>query len=117
MSTELSDLNVRALSTAIHAELRELASLDDGARDDHKPVELDQQSVGRLSRMDAIQQQALAQEANRRRHSQRLALELALRRIEAGEYGACTQCDGPVALRRLQTDPAAALCINCASQR
>lgn len=117
MSTARDDAQVAALRAAIEAELNELDALMEGSEFDCRPVELDQQNVGRLSRMDAMQGQALAQEADRRRQSRRLALELALRRIADGEYGNCTDCGEPIAVRRLAIDPAAALCINCASRR
>lgn len=117
MSTALDKTQMATLRSAIEAQLNELDALVEGSEFDRRPVELDQQSVGRLSRMDAMQGQALAQEADRRRQSRRLALELALRRIDEGEYGDCTECGEPIAVKRLEIDPAAALCISCASRR
>ncbi len=43
----------------IDAEIEELRALSSGSKDARAPVELDQQSVGRLSRMDAMQQQSM----------------------------------------------------------
>ena len=77
-------------------------------------VELDQQSVGRLSRMDALQQQEMAQAEARRRTSDLARIEIALNRLAEGEYGWCAECGEPIAFRRLEIDPAAALCIGCA---
>lgn len=112
----MDEARLAALEAAIRNELAELDALLEDTRDDRKPVALDQQSVGRLSRMDAMQGQALAQEADRRRQSRRLSLELALRRIETGEYGDCLDCGEPIAARRLEIDPAATLCIGCAAR-
>jgi DnaK suppressor protein len=82
-----------------------------------KPVTLDQQSVGRVSRIDAIQQQQMAS-ANR---DQSLALlqevDVALKRIESDEYGLCLICDEPIALARLQAQPHTANCIICQSKQ
>lgn len=78
------------------------------------PVELDQQSVGRLSRMDAMQQQEMAQAEARRRISDLARIEMALIRMAEDEYGWCVECGEPVAYRRLEIDPAAHLCISCA---
>jgi len=78
------------------------------------PVELDQQSVGRLSRMDAIQQQEMAQAEARRRTSDLARIEMALKRVAEGEYGWCAECGEPIAYRRLEIDPAATLCVDCA---
>jgi len=79
-------------------------------------VELDQTSVGRLSRMDALQGQAMSQERDRRRQIELQKIAAALRRIEAGDYGNCVRCDEEIAIRRLEFDPAAPLCIDCASK-
>ena len=80
-------------------------------------VELDQTSVGRLSRMDALQGQAMSKEQGRRRELELQKISAALRRIEAGDYGYCLDCDEPIAIQRLTLGPAATLCIRCASAR
>ncbi|MEE4236406.1 MAG: TraR/DksA C4-type zinc finger protein [Anderseniella sp.] len=92
-------------------ELRELSSIS--ARD-RNAVELDQQSVGRLSRMDAMQRQAMAQANERARAAEMTRIEQALRRIEDGEYGWCLTCGEAIAPKRLEIDPAAAVCVACA---
>jgi DnaK suppressor protein len=83
--------------------------------DQRAPVELDQQAVGRLSRMDALQVQAMAQESSRRRTAQLRRIAAALARIDEGEYGYCIKCGDEIARRRLELDPAAPMCIGCAS--
>lgn len=77
-------------------------------------VELDQQAVGRLSRMDALQNQAMAKAGSSRRVAERTRLNAALRRIDEGEYGYCEDCGDPIAPARLDLDPAATRCITCA---
>ena len=96
---------------AKRAELEELSRISKEAR---ATVELDQQSVGRLSRMDAmqVQEMAKAQEARRRRDLVRI--EMAERRIETGEYGYCTECDAEIPDGRLAIDPMAEKCVDCA---
>lgn len=80
-------------------------------------VELDQSKVGRLSRMDALQAQAMSQEGERRRALELRRIEAALRRIEEGDYGYCLECGEPIALQRLEFDPAVTLCVACAEKR
>lgn len=92
----------------------ELAAQDDAARGDTRPVELDQARVGRLSRMDAMQGQAMAQEAARRRQRSLESIGGALRRMDAGEYGYCFSCGEEIDPRRLQADPTHTRCIVCA---
>ena len=70
-------------------------------------VELDQ------SRMDALQRQALAQAAARRREAERRRIAAAVARIETGEYGFCAECGEAIADARLAADPAAPLCAAC----
>ncbi|MDV7144942.1 TraR/DksA C4-type zinc finger protein [Tropicimonas sp. TH_r6] len=101
----------------IRTELRQrLAALEEedvasaGAR---AVVELDQSSTGRLSRMDAMQHQAMAQAQQRRRAGERLRLKAALARLEEGEYGYCTDCGEEIAAGRLAADPAIARCADC----
>lgn len=81
---------------------------------DRAPVELDQTSVGRLSRMDAMQQQAMAAAQSRRRAARLRALEAAIRRIEMEEFGWCESCGEAIPEGRLQIDPTATRCVACA---
>jgi DnaK suppressor protein len=76
-------------------------------------VVLDQSMVGRLSRMDALQAQQMAQETARRRQIQLQKIESALHRMDAREYGYCLICDEEIAAARLEFDPACTRCINC----
>jgi DnaK suppressor protein len=94
--------------------LREAQETGDAAEE---TVELDQTRVGRLSRMDAMQAQAMSIETGRRRRQQLLQIEAALRRIDEGEYGYCQDCGEDIPEPRLTIDPAALLCIECASRK
>lgn len=78
-------------------------------------VQLDQQSVGRLSRMDALQNQAMAKAQQVRREIQTTRLKAALARINAGEFGYCDDCGEDIAPKRLELDPSVTRCISCAS--
>ena len=108
-STKLDER--RAALLALKAELEGLAETN---AQDRRVVELDQQSVGRLSRMDALQGQAMAQETMRRRALDLKRIEAALARIEEDEYGWCARCGEEIAEARLDLDPMAAVCAGCA---
>jgi DnaK suppressor protein len=92
----------------------ELRSIEKSSRDTTQPVELDQASVGRLSRMDAMQGQQMALETARRRQQELAAVEGALRRIELGEYGDCIVCGEEINVRRLLVAPTSTRCVACA---
>ncbi len=79
-------------------------------------VELDQSKVGRLSRMDALQQQAMSMESNRRREIELQKIASALQRIKDGEYGYCVSCGDEIHEKRLHIDPAAPQCVDCAEK-
>jgi DnaK suppressor protein len=79
-----------------------------------KPVILDQAAVGRVSRGDAMQVQQMALESSRRRERQLISVKQALARLEKEDYGMCTDCDEAINIRRLEIDPTAIRCINCA---
>lgn len=94
-------------------EMEELRALSDGSRDSRAPVELDQQSVGGLSRMDAMQQQSMDLAREERRRQRLGILSAALRRMEEDEFGYCLSCGEDIAAARLAADPAATLCVDC----
>jgi DnaK suppressor protein len=95
-------------------ELEALRRDSEETAEHRRPVELDQQSVGRLSRMDAMQQQAMAAAQDARRHTRLRALEAAIGRIESGEFGWCHACGEFIGDKRLDLDPTLTRCIACA---
>jgi DnaK suppressor protein len=94
----------------------ELQDFDEASEEVARPVELDQARVGRLSRMDALQAQQMAQEAARRRRQRLVMIEGALRRVDSGDYGCCAGCGEQIDVRRLAFDPTSTRCISCAEQ-
>ena len=102
---------VRRTLTALKQELEAYSDLAEEAR---ATVTLDQQSVGRLSRMDALQGQAMAQASERQRRADIKKISAALKRLDDGDYGYCVECGEDIAPKRLSVDPAAAFCIKCA---
>ena len=97
----------------LEAEIAELRALRDRSRESCAPVTLDQQSVGRLSRMDAMQQQSMDL-AKEERRAQRLAvLAAAIKRMDEDEFGYCLRCGEDIAPARLNVDPAVTLCVDC----
>ncbi|MGR3321527.1 MAG: TraR/DksA family transcriptional regulator [Pseudooceanicola sp.] len=99
----------------IEAEQAELQAATAATAESRRPVELDQQSVGRLSRMDALQNQAMAAGTEARRAARGRALAAALDRMDTGEFGFCEDCGDFIGFARLDLDPAAMRCISCAA--
>lgn len=96
-------------------EKTEILTAQGATADARRPVELDQQAVGRVSRIDAMQQQAMALEAGRRRERRLGLIDAALKRIEDGTFGYCAVCDEEIGARRLAIDLTVPKCISCAA--
>ncbi len=111
----LNSLEIKAFRDALLAERAQLANEDAASAEDRDTVMLDQQSVGRLSRMDALQRQAMAQATMRRRAVRGARIDAALRRIDEGEFGFCQKCGDGIALERLNLDPTVPTCVSCAT--
>ncbi|MEL7253073.1 MAG: TraR/DksA family transcriptional regulator [Pseudomonadota bacterium] len=110
----MNDTELASFRTLIETRLAELAAEDDLGQSGQATVTLDQQAVGRLSRMDALQSQAMAKATGARRQAERTRLLAALSRMEDGEYGFCEDCGEEIAPARLRLDPSAQLCVACA---
>ncbi len=110
-------MDTTVFEARMREELTALAAAGEGARADRAPVALDQQSTGRLTRMDAMQQQAMAVATQARRATRMQALTAALNRVAAGDFGECVRCGEEISDKRLQLDPTLTTCIACAGAK
>ncbi len=94
------------------AELLGVATL---VEESAETVELDQTAVGRLSRMDAMQQQAMALASQERQGERLNRIKSALERIEDNEFGECLECLQAIPIARMEIDPSIECCVNCAN--
>jgi len=114
MNDEAYRKRIERYRPRLEAELKELEAMREQTVQDREPVQLDQQSVGRLSRMDAMQAQQMAMAAERRRQVQIARIHRALQQMETEDYGFCVTCGREIPDGRLDADPAAHLCVACA---
>lgn len=77
------------------------------------PVQLDQTTVGRLSRIDSIQSQEMAKSLQEREQIQLAQIHDALRRMEEGTYGVCARCGAAIPFGRLLVVPESPTCAEC----
>ncbi|MGB8623259.1 MAG: TraR/DksA family transcriptional regulator [Paracoccaceae bacterium] len=110
----MTDERTEIYRARLEAMLTDLAQENALGEDGTKTVALDQQSVGRLSRMDALQQQAMSKATQARRAGSEKRIRAALGRIAEGEFGYCMQCGEEIAEKRLDLDPTVPTCISCA---
>lgn len=97
----------------LEAELRRLERSMLVSDEGLKPVEVDPGTTGRLSRMDELQSQAMTRNLREREEMKLGGLLQALKRIEEGTYGLCTECGTPIPLARLEVFPEVATCMDC----
>ena len=109
-------IDTNAMRQRLLARRTELEQLIESSADTRTDRNLDQQRIGRLSRVDALQQHAMEEATGRRREHEIARIDAALKRIEGDDYGFCTACERPVAPKRLENDPATPLCIECAAR-
>jgi DnaK suppressor protein len=112
MSDSLID-DMRARLLKLREDLESVAATGDRSS---QVVELDQTRMGRLSRMDALQAQAMSQESGRRREMMLRKITAAIERIDKGNFGLCQTCEEPIHRKRLEFDATALLCIQCAQK-
>ena len=108
-------MDLEAIRETLLARRAAIEEVVQSSAEDRAPVELDQTRVGRLSRMDALQRQAMAQATDERRRLELLRIEAALKRIKTEDFGFCAVCGEPIEERRLALDPTLATCVECAS--
>jgi DnaK suppressor protein len=112
----LSSEDLDSLRGALLATREELAALLRATAEDAKPVDLDE-PIGRLSRMDAMQQQSMAAANRRSAMLRQRQVEAALTRLEDGEFGDCQSCGEEIEAQRLFATPEAPFCLGCQSRR
>lgn len=96
---------------------RQLEELAETRKEAGSTVELDQTRTGRLSRMDALQGQAMAKAGQARAEQELKGIAAALQRIEDGSFGECSECGEEIAEGRLSANPTVTLCIKCAESK
>lgn len=112
MTIDVTTARIRMLT-----ELEALAAAIAQASASAGTVELDQSKVGRVSRIDAMQQQAMAQSGHARFLVRKRKIEAALDRVDAGTFGLCCKCRAPIEPERLDADLAAVFCRECVDAR
>ncbi len=110
------EINLPHFKKRLQERYQDILAIQEKKKKDTDPVELDQARVGRLSRMDAMQQQAMSKASDRLMDVERQRIITALKRIESEEYGYCILCDEDIAIKRLEFDPSLLTCIVCAQK-
>ncbi|TYT75278.1 TraR/DksA family transcriptional regulator [Desulfobotulus mexicanus] len=105
---------LEACRQRLEERLEEILKNQAFSKEENSPLELDQARVGRLSRMDAMQQRAMSKATSSMLNAEKNRIEIALKRIKANDYGYCMHCDEEIGPGRLSVDPSILICISCA---
>ena len=114
MSSPFTKKQLATYRECLEGLIAELEAMDSLTEDSRKPVELDQTTQGRLSRMDALQVQAMQEATADRRRSEKMRAKAALERMDAGDFGYCVSCGEDIPKKRLDHDPTVPTCVDCA---
>ncbi len=112
-----SDIDLIYFKKRLEDRLQEIRSKQEKKKGNKGAVELDQARIGRLSRMDAMQQQAMEKATARLVDQERQRIQAVLARMGEGEYGYCILCEEEIAEGRLEFDPSVLVCIDCAKEK
>ena len=112
----LNDLENQHFKQALLKLQTDLLEVEQSGQEAAQTVDLDQTAIGRVSRMDALQGQAMAKDAQQRRTILLQRIKASLQRIEKGVFGLCLRCGEDIQVKRLEFDPTTPLCIDCANQ-
>ena len=110
------DIDLEYFKKCLEESFEAITAGQERQKEEVAPVELDQALVGRLSRMDAMQQQAMSQAVARLTDMERQRIQSALARMKSGDYGYCVLCDEEIAEGRLRFDSSVLTCISCAKE-
>ena len=113
----MNHTDLQKFKLLLEQQRTELMASQQKAQSSTQTVELDQSSVGRVSRVDALQSQSMAVETTRLRQQQLRRISTALALIESGDYGYCSNCDNEIDPIKLDNDPASIMCVPCASKQ
>jgi DnaK suppressor protein len=116
MIDHLTSGQIEELSAELARQLKKLQRSMRTTSHAMKPVELDQSSVGRLSRIDNLQTQGLTAGLQAREQAKLGQITEALQRLEAGTYGLCVVCQLPIPFERLLVFPEAPNCVDCTAR-
>ena len=113
---ELTAQEIDELTEVLEALEADLSQVLEETVENAQPVELDQ-PIGRLSRMDAIQQQKMQSASREAQKIQLAQTRRALEAIKNEEYGFCRRCEEPIGVKRLRIKPEAPFCVRCQGAR
>ena len=109
----MTDIERQALKAKILENIKkfekEIVRLEDAT----KPI-APENSLGRISRMDAINNKGVAEASLHSARKRLVKLKIALEKINEPDFGNCSNCQRPIQAGRLMFMPESTTCVHCA---
>lgn len=105
------DVDIKSL---LLQEIEKTKSLIEEYKEYTKPIE-PSDSIGRISRMDAINNKTINENALRKAEAKLKNLEVALSNVDDPEFGKCAKCKQQIPIQRIILMPQSRFCVKCAS--
>lgn len=106
-------MDKKQIKQIILKEISKTERLISDYRDMSQPVEPDN-AIGRISRMDAINNQSVTEASLRQAEEKLRNLNRVLSRLDTNDFGICQKCGKEIHIRRIMIRPESLLCVNCA---
>lgn len=107
-------MNEKEIRVQINEEIAKTEQIISEYKEMSKPVSLDN-SIGRISRMDAINNKSITEAALRQSEEKLAGLNRALNKVGTPDFGVCIKCKQPIPIGRILLRPESSRCVNCAN--
>lgn len=108
----MAEMNKVEIKVQITSEIEKTEKLIQEYTELTKPIE-PENAIGRISRMDAINNKSVTEAALRKSKDKLEKLKLALSKVDDDDFGLCIKCKKPIPLGRVLIMPQARTCVNC----
>ncbi len=114
MTYNMNELNKTEVLELINKKINRLKRKIDSYKELTKPISPDN-AIGRISRMDAINNKSVAEAGLREAQKELSGLEYMSANIDKDDFGICKKCNKKIPIRRLLLVPQSPYCVNCSS--
>ena len=104
---------IEKIKLKLHAEIESTQEKINDYTELCKPI-APENAIGRVSRMDAINNKSVVEAALREAKQKMQQLKLMQTKIEDEDFGSCIKCKQKIPFERLMIRPHSKFCVNCA---
>lgn len=109
----MTDQEKKDIKAKVLAEIEKTKKSIADYKEMTKPIS-PENAIGRISRMDAINNKSVMEAALRQAESKLKNLEVVFENMGAQDFGLCQKCQKPIPIGRILLMPQSRYCVNCA---